>query len=222
MNSAVVTLLFFSAHSIFSLACARKLKKVYQSGNNKLHLYFSNFFYSLSLFFIIIWLPGFVFGADPSVLKKCFIIAQFFIFLAIAYLIMVPTSIWAPKLKKPAFFIFLIAGFLNLIALSFYYKNTPVSVSGFVSWNLPLLFGWLAFGFGAFAGLSCTIFFLRGALVAQDARVKRRSYALAISAVFLLVSAFFFVMSGFPLLPIAYMAGFIGYLTVFLGIYSMK
>lgn len=222
MNSAIVTLLFFAVHSLFSLACARKLKQVYKTGNNKLHLYFSNFFYSLSLFFIIIWLPGIVLGAGPQILKICFIIAQFFIFLAFAYLMMVPISIWSPKLKNPAFFIFLVAGFLNLFILPFYYKNAPVSVSGFVNWNLPGLLGWSASGISILVALSCAIFFFRGALVAQDITVKSRSYALAIAAVFLLISIFFFVAEDFPWLPIAYMAGFIGYFTVFLGIYSMK
>ncbi|PJE58484.1 MAG: hypothetical protein COU81_00465 [Candidatus Portnoybacteria bacterium CG10_big_fil_rev_8_21_14_0_10_36_7] len=221
MNLFSITEIFFTINGLLCLACAFKMRGVYKKGGAILHKYFSYFFFSMAVFFFVNSVPAIISGFSLDVVKQSFSISQLFLFLSLAFFMMVPTGIWLPTLKKPIFVVVVIAGVLSVSLTPFYYKLSPIIVDNFISWQLPLFLGLYGFLVSAIIAGASALFFLRGGMIAIEAKSKKRSYVFALASFLLLFSAFFWAGETSPWLPLSYIAGILGYLLAYVGVYMI-
>ena len=208
----------FALNGFWCFLCGKHLDRSFVVKQNRLHGYLSKFFYSFTVFFVIIVFSALISQFNLEIIALSFNDAIFFLFLGLAFFIQIPVAMKFPKLSKLSFWIFFIIGTCLAILNIFYSHNSLSVYRGWIIWDLYPPIKIISFIASALVGIISTLFFLIGSLLIRPAYSRYRSIFLAIASILLAISTAFLVAKDLFLLNLSYISALFGYFMAYLGI----
>jgi hypothetical protein len=179
-------------NSIICAFCSYQLYKSFRrESTNRVLLYFSQGYFSLIFSYLFFSLPRLISPENSHLLGITFVIAQAFLYIALAFFVRVTTSIVKPDWSKIAFGIILLISLISVIVSVIFinYPNYDIT-TGITEWEIQPIVSTFSTLIFLLTLIPSAFFFLWQGFKSQDKLVRTRSLIIGSGLLILIITAY--------------------------------
>ncbi len=212
--------------SIICIFCSYKLYTSYRDSDHKriVLLFFAQGYFSLIFSYFCFSLPRLLVPEQSLVLGIGFVMAQAFLFVAVAFFAKVTVYFINIQWVQRVFWIVVVAAAIAVM-LNVIYFNYPEynRATGITNWNINPIVGLASTVIFAGVLVPSTIFFFRQGFQSQDKVVKTRSIVIAIGLLFLMITAYAYYTATTQFAALTSdLLSLVSFLIIFFGIFYKR
>lgn len=206
--------------------CSYRLYKSYRSEvSNRSVLYFAQGYLSLVFSYLFFAIPRLTVPENSYFIGVGFVVAQAFLYIALAFFIKVTVGLLNPLWIRRSFYAILaVSGMAVILSIIFFgYPNYDIA-TGITEWNIQPAVGWFSSAIFLCTLIPSGIFFLWRGSKSQDKEVKVRSIIIGTGLLLLTVTAYtYYTASTATAAFVSDILSLLTYVVIFIGIvYKQK